>query len=236
MRLGISLSLARVAPAVATVTAAARGAIVAARADHYFDTFDATDGATTLSNRNGTGTATLVGGLTVQSGAATLDNVNDYIQLPASCTPTFTNTTGEDTRVILWRYDTAKTQVDALLSTDAVNVYDGVTLQENGAGTLQGRIGSVVRNAGSAPVGATRFLAATVVDDGLFWAHLSNVGTTPPASITAQTVAHTAPRLGSRAYGLGAPAADDFYAYLDFAEPLSDDDLSDLYAYLESLR
>lgn len=232
MRLGIGLRIGGTAPRSAP-TAEQLGELVAARASHYFATFGVADGSTSLTNRNGTGVATLAGGLTVQSGVATLDNANDYIQLPSASTPTFSGTSGEDTRVLFWRYPTAITEVDALFSSDAATVYDGLTIQENSAGTLQSRIGSVVRNAGSAPVGS-RFMTAAVVDDGLFWAHLSNVGSTPPASITAQVVAHTTPRIGSRAYGLGAPARGDFYAYLDFAEPVNDADLANLAAFLES--
>lgn len=166
-------------------------------------------------NRPATGLKTTV----VTRPVAVLDGVDDYLQLPASATPSFTATTGKHTVVVAFRKHGVATGSERLYSSESAS-NNGLYLYVNSATrTVAALVGGTTTTAfricGSYSDGELT-VVAVIVDDGTLRGY-GPVGYTATVSTTGVgTITHDPPRIGSRADVVASDSNCEFFAVLDY--------------------
>lgn len=132
------------------------------------------------------------------------DGTDDYGQLPADATPTFTATTGKQTVAVLFRQHVNAPFTQRLWSSESIT-NNGLLLYLNTGGTeVRAAAGGSITavNTGGGPTGTlgTMRVAAAVVDNGTLSVYGNLAGLASPVSITGVgTITHDSPRMASRA-------------------------------------
>jgi hypothetical protein len=198
-------------------------------------TFNPSDLTGWTVNRSSTGLKTAV----VTRPVYLFDGTDDYIQLPASDTPTFTATSGKHTVVVAFGALDAPPSLARLYAsnTDATG-QRGLQLCLDTNGTIKVRIG-VVGALVSLNTTTTGFpsgvrVAAVVCDDGNVAAYDNAEGLTSTSSYSALSgFALGTPRVGSRTDTVAGIHEGEVFAALSFpGVALTETELGDLSAYL----
>lgn len=161
--------------------------------------------------------------------------VDDFLQLPASATPTTTNTTGAMT-VLVIASDIGTTSERALFSSGAGNdqgfdlfTFAGALYMRHGSSVGQRIWGAGLNN------GAIRAYGGTV-NNGAITAYERTLGISTTYNLATTAPNHIAPRVGTRAHNTTRPWAGDIYAVVIFPTALSLADLDTAADYLLGLR
>ena len=164
------------------------------------EVFDAaTDLGDITVERSASGLKTAV----VTRPVSTLDGIDDFFQLNAALTPTFTATTGKHTVLLFGRWGGGDV-VDRLWSSESAS-YRGLLFQVSGVGDIQVAIGGASAGPASrtAPGGALdvgeTFIVAAIVSDGLMYAYRYGHGLSTSLDFSSYgSLVFAAPRIGSR--------------------------------------
>jgi hypothetical protein len=170
-------------------------------------------------NRSATGLKTAI----VTRPVMLLDSVDDYIQLPASDTPTFTATTGKHTAVVMYRSHDNPAGARVLLDSRAGATSGWSIAEQLAAGAhrsvLYGADGfeTAVTPARTADSGLQ--VVASVIDDGSLVAYHHETGFGSPGDVSGVgAITYNPPRVGTTAYGLGGLPAVEIFAVLLFKD------------------
>lgn len=180
--------------------------------------FTATTGQTVTVNRATSGLTTAV----VTRPVALLDGTDDYIQLPASDTPTFTATTGKHTAVLVRRGHNNPVGAVSVLDARSVSGSGSAFMEAEVAGSIRARIRGAsltvtVTTVGTALNNGTLQVVACVVDDGTVYMYNDLDGVSASSSIAAiGATTSTDPRIGSTAYSVGSLSDGEIVANLNF--------------------
>jgi hypothetical protein len=184
----------------------------------------ATTGQTVTVNRATSGLTTAVATRPI----ALFDGVDDFIQLPASDTPTFTATTGEHTVLLLYRVSavpasgarlwSAETGANVGLYVRAVTANVAAAVNVTTTPSLAGTVGAITA-------------VAAVADDGTLATWVPNTMSSTQ-NITGFTFTHTTPRINGRAYTSISFLPMEFFACVQWNRALTAQELNDVSAYL----
>lgn len=178
--------------------------------------FTATTGQTVTVNRGTSGLTTAV----VTRPVALLDGTDDYIQLPASDTPTFTATTGKHTFVVCFRKPVANASGSKRFLSFEGAVNDGVHLFIDPSDNIDALVGgaSALKSiSGGAHSEGTMTVAAVIIDDGTAYVYDSVNGRSAGSDITTVgTITFASGRVGSRAYTVADLHPFEFFNNLQF--------------------
>ncbi len=164
------------------------------------------------------------------------DGVDDYFQLPASCTPTFTATTGGYTCFTLVRRHNSSPAGRIISASNGAT--SGMRI-ENIAGTNRIYVGgsSTVFNTSGvitpsewAVVGGRANTGSLAAFDSVNGINASETDITGTGSYIL-----VAPRLLVNGYAASTPQSAEVAAHVTFNEALTDDEITDVMTYLESL-
>jgi hypothetical protein len=160
-------------------------------------------GETWTVNRSATGRKTAV----VTRSVWQFDGSDDYIQLPAADTPTFTATTGKHTVIVAGRFHAAGTAFHRIWSSEsATNVGAHLTLWGSGSREIRSVTGgstSLSRALGTYTDSAM-WVVAFVQDDGNVRGYLNGTLSANTSTTGVGTVTHGTPRVGSQANAVGS--------------------------------
>lgn len=167
------------------------------------------------------------------------DGTDDYWQLPASATPTVTATTGECTIAALARMHNTTTDRRLFSSESAAG--NGLFLTPRSSlRQFQVRLGGASATTSVVSPGSWTdgelWVGAGVVDDGSLYSYLDTGGISAAGSTTTNgTVTHNATaRVGSYPFTVSSAFEGEVFAALVFDRALTETELDDLAAYLQS--
>jgi hypothetical protein len=204
--------------------------------------FTATSGQTFTISRSTTGLKTVA----IKAGQtlAQSDGTDDYIQLPTSCTPTFTETTGEYTALVCFRsFNIGVTFINSrLLSSEQASSSDGCYLGLNSSGYpvthVNGATGNTTESvAVNAEASGNTEVAGILQDDGTLYAYLHGSGLSAGESTTTDgAVTHsTTTRLFSRQDAVTNVYNGDLFAAAIFLDALTLAEMDAVSQYLKSI-
>jgi hypothetical protein len=167
-----------------------------------------------------------------------LDGSNDYIQLPAGDTPTFTATTGEEAVMVVARIHDLS--AGGLLYSAGASGSEAFRLNMSSGGNLTALVGDSVgttvasTSPGTGLDDSTLRAYAGVVDDGTVAAYTSGQGidATPDSIAALGTLQHLVPRLGSRAGSVSVPLRGEIMAFVRWPRALTATELDAASAFL----
>lgn len=190
-----------------------------------------TTGQTVTVNRSTSGLTTAV----VTRPLLMLDGTDDYIQLPAEDTPTFTATTGAMTNLVVFRRHNATTGNPIYWSSESAS-NNGALMYYNTSPVLV-----VAVNDGTGIVLQTRSYVTDsnvqafggIWNNGSLSAYLFGSGVSATSSYAAKTgLTHAAPRIGTRANVVSNPNDGGILAFASWPRALSVAELNTAAAYL----
>jgi hypothetical protein len=219
-------------------------------AESWYDAKDISTGSEqTLPNR-GTGSDTAQRGSTTGSDAndptfttgspnyIAFDGTDDYIQLPASATPTFTATTGNHTIVMCFRIAAAQANYDYFYGNESDGT-TGLSIRNGADDKAYVRLNSTQNlsrtTQNTIPIDTLHVVAVTIdagdmnIWDNVDGYYLAAIDITGVGSLTSMTD----PRIGSKADSVASNPAFDMLAFLDWpSTTLTTTQLTDIAAKL----
>ena len=166
------------------------------------------------------------------------DGIDDYIQLPASLTPTFTSAAGKYTVVVVAReFDIDSS--DVLFSTESAS-NDGALMFFTATNSVVIRLGGATTTVSltRAPLDPGDVLVVGMVqNDGQLLGYDDDNGVSSSSSTAGVgTITHNQPRIGCRASAVVNPTDMDFFAVLIFdGKALNERQLNAVAEYLKGL-